>query len=90
VRDKITDLIQRLLDHKAAGSEPVVRSRGETGNRKLDELFPRVNTLSPTLPASSAGRSTGDRAGPAATLTRTGTELREDTASDLAGRELTR
>jgi hypothetical protein len=88
--DKTMDLIQTLFDDKAAGSELVVRSKGETGNRRLDELFPRANTLSPTRTASSARLAAGDPYGQAASLTRPGRELNDGTSSQLAGAGLTR
>jgi hypothetical protein len=90
VRDKTMDLIQMLLDHEAAGAELVVRSKGETGNPRLGERFPRANTLRLTRTASSAGRSAGDRCGRAASLTRPGRELNDGTSTQLAEAGLTR
>jgi hypothetical protein len=90
MRDRIIQLIQQLLDHKVAGSELVVRSTGEPGNRRLDELFRRANPLSRTRTGSSAGRAAGDRAGHVASLTRPGRELSDATSSQHAGPGLTR
>jgi hypothetical protein len=85
VRDRVIQLIRQLLDHKAAGPELAVRSKGETGNRRLDELFPCANTLRRTRTASSAGRSAGVPAGQVASLTRPGREMNDATSSQHRG-----
>jgi hypothetical protein len=82
---------KQRVQTRVAGSELVLPSKGDAANRKVAELFPQVKPMSGTRTASSAGRSAGDRAGQTASLTRPGTELREDHITpDLAGRELTR
>jgi len=90
VCDKTMDLIQTLLDHKAAGPQRVLPSNGETGNRRLDELRPGASTLSRTRTASSAGCAGGDRCGRAVSRTRPVRELNDATSSQLAGAGLTR